>query len=93
MSIAAANAEHLDLDAAMDFQDNRSLSTDSRSVKTKALVSTAILQCIKADRPGAMMMLEAYRKKWLSIMEHHNTEEIKDLDEYFLSRARNGGMG
>ncbi|KZL76602.1 geranylgeranyl pyrophosphate synthetase [Colletotrichum incanum] len=93
MSIAAAHAEHLDLDAAMDVEDNRSLSNDSRSAKTKELVSMAILECVKVDRVGALRMLEAYRKKWLAIMETYNTEEIDNLDDYFFSRANNGGMG
>ncbi|KAK1985685.1 geranylgeranyl pyrophosphate synthase [Colletotrichum cereale] len=93
MSIAAAHAEHLDLDAAMDVEDNRSLSNDSRSAKTKDLVSMAILECVKVDRVGALRMLEAYRKKWLAIMETYNTEEIDNLDDYFFSRANNGGMG
>ncbi|WQF89954.1 Putative polyprenyl synthetase, isoprenoid synthase domain superfamily [Colletotrichum destructivum] len=93
MTIAAAHAEHLDLDAAMDVEDNRSLSNDSRSAKTKELVSMAILECVKVDRVGALRMLEAYRKKWLAIMETYNTEEIDNLDDYFFSRANNGGMG
>ncbi|OLN97949.1 Fusicoccadiene synthase 1 [Colletotrichum chlorophyti] len=93
MSIAAAHAEHLDLDAAMDVNDVRALSSDSRSAKTKELVSMAILECVKVDRIGALRMLEAYRKKWLAIMETYNTEEIDNLDEYFFSRANNGGMG
>lgn len=93
MSIAAAHAEHLDLDAAMDVHDTRSLSSDSRSAKTKELVSTAILESIQIDRVGAMRMLEAYRKKWLAIMETYDTDQINDLDEYFFTRANNGGMG
>ncbi|GJD03535.1 geranylgeranyl pyrophosphate synthase [Colletotrichum higginsianum] len=93
MTIAAAHAEHLDLDAAMDVEDNRSLSNDSRSAKTKELVSMAILECVKVDRVGALRMLEAYRKKWLAIMETYNTDEIDNLDDYFFSRANNGGMG
>ncbi|RYO81434.1 hypothetical protein DL762_007106 [Monosporascus cannonballus] len=93
MSIAAAHAEHLDLDAAMDVEDARALSSDSRSAKTKDLVSMAILECIKVDRVGALRMLTAYRKKWLAIMETYDTEEIDNLDDYFFSRANNGGMG
>ncbi|KAL0940030.1 Fusicoccadiene synthase 1 [Colletotrichum truncatum] len=93
MSIAAAHEEHLDLDAAMDVNDSRRLSSDSRSAKTKELVSMAILECLKVDRVGALRMLEAYRKQWLAVMETYNTEEIDSLDEYFTSRANNGGMG
>ncbi|ELQ39348.1 geranylgeranyl pyrophosphate synthetase [Pyricularia oryzae] len=93
MSIAAAHIEHMDLDAAMDVSDDRSLSADSRSAKTKDLVSTAILECVRVDRVGALRMLEAYRKKWLAIMENYDTEKIETLDEYFESRANNGGMG
>ncbi|TLD17916.1 uncharacterized protein PgNI_00691 [Pyricularia grisea] len=93
MSIAAAHIEHMDLDAAMDVSDARSLSADSRSAKTKDLVSNAILECVRVDRVGALRMLEAYRKKWLAIMETYDTEKIETLDEYFESRANNGGMG
>lgn len=93
MTIADAHAEHLDLDAAMDVDDGRSLTRNSRSAKTKELVSNAILECVQVDRTGALRMLEAYRKKWLSIMETYNSDEIKTLDEYFASRANNGGMG
>lgn len=93
MSIAAAHIEHMDLDAAMDVSDDRSLSADSRSAKTKDLVSTAILECVRVDRVGALRMLEAYRKKWLAIMDNYDTEKIETLDEYFESRANNGGMG
>ncbi|TLS26487.1 hypothetical protein PpBr36_04268 [Pyricularia pennisetigena] len=93
MSIAAAQIEHMDLDAAMDVSDARNLSADSRSAKTKDLVSTAILECVQVDRVGGLRMLEAYRKKWLAIMETYDTEKIETLDEYFESRANNGGMG
>jgi hypothetical protein len=93
MSIDAAHQEHLDLEAAMDDEDQRALSSDSRSLKTKHLVSTAVLECMKLDRVGAMRMLEAYRKKWLQIMETYNTEEIDNVPDYFLARANNGGMG
>nr|USS30768.1 BFT [Cytospora schulzeri] len=93
MPIAAAHQEHLDLDAAMDVEDRRELSSDSRSLRTKQLISNAVLECIKVDRVGAMRMLEAYRKKWLRIMETYNTEEINTVEDYFLARANNGGMG
>jgi len=93
MTMVTANAEHLDLDAAMDVEDNRLLNIDSRSAKTKEIVSTAILECIRVDRVGALRMLEAYRKKWLAIMETYNTDEIDNLDDYFFYRANNGGMG
>ncbi|KAK7726171.1 hypothetical protein SLS63_007685 [Diaporthe eres] len=93
MSIAAAHEEHLDMEAAMDVDDNRALDSDSRSLKTKHLVSTAVLECMKVDREGAMRMLEAYRKKWLQIMETYNTEEINNVEDYFFARANNGGMG
>lgn len=93
MSIAAAHEEHLDMEAAMDVEDDRALDSDSRSLKTKHLVSTAVLECMKVDREGAMRMLEAYRKKWLQIMETYNTEEINNVEDYFFARANNGGMG
>ncbi|KKY34254.1 putative geranylgeranyl pyrophosphate synthetase [Diaporthe ampelina] len=48
---------------------------------------------MKVDREGAMRMLEAYRKKWLQIMETYNTEEINNVEDYFFARANNGGMG
>lgn len=91
--MADAHVEHLDLDAAMDVDDTRSLNADSRSAKTKALVSKAILECMKLDRVCATRMLDAYRKKWLAIMETYDTETITTLDEYFFCRANNGGMG
>ncbi|TLD27232.1 hypothetical protein PspLS_04944 [Pyricularia sp. CBS 133598] len=93
MSTVAAHAEHLDLDAAMDLSDSRVLDVDSRSAKTKDLVSTAILECIRVDRVCALRMLKACRKKWLTIMETYDMDKIDNLDEYFESRANNGGMG
>jgi hypothetical protein len=93
MSIAADHAKHLDMEAAMDVEDHRALDSDSRSLKTKHLVSAAALECIKVGREGAMRMLEAYRKKWRQIMETHNTEEINNVEDYFFARANNGGMG
>ncbi|KAI6383223.1 hypothetical protein MCOR25_000144 [Pyricularia grisea] len=93
MTMVSAHEEHLDLAGAMDMEDKRILSEDSRSLRTKQLVSKAVLECIKIDREGAMRMLEAYRKKWLRIMETYNTDEIHGIDEYFLARANNGGMG
>ncbi|KAH8846756.1 hypothetical protein MCOR07_007929 [Pyricularia oryzae] len=93
MTMASAHEEHLDLAGAMDVEDKRMLSKDSRSLRTKQLVSKAVLECIKIDRQGAMRMLEAYRKKWLRIMETYNTDEIDGIDDYFLARANNGGMG
>ncbi|KAF1979080.1 geranylgeranyl pyrophosphate synthetase [Bimuria novae-zelandiae CBS 107.79] len=93
MGIDDAHQEHLDMEAAMDVEDVRTFSSDSRSLKTKQLISAAVLECIKVDREGALRMLEAYRKKWLRIMETYNTEEINNVPEYFLARANNGGMG
>ena len=48
---------------------------------------------VQVDREGAMRMLEAYRKKWLQIMETYNTKEINNVEDYFFARANNGGMG
>lgn len=93
MSIAEAHQEHLDLDAAIDVEDERALDHDSRSLRTKHLISAAVLECIKVDRVGALRMLEAYRKKWLRIMETYDSDEINNVEDYFLARANNGGMG
>jgi ophiobolin F synthase len=93
MGIVEAHQEHLDMEAAMDVEDARTLSSSSRSLKTKQLVSAAVLECIKVDSEGALRMLEAYRKKWLQVMETYNTETIDNIPEYFLARANNGGMG
>jgi ophiobolin F synthase len=100
LPIAAAHHLHLDLAAAMDVEHSdtdsdayRALDSDTRSLRTKQLVSAAVLECIKVDRAGAMRMLDAYRKKWLRIMETYNTEEIGDVEGYFGARAGNGGMG
>ena len=65
MGIDDAHQEHLDMEAAMDVEDIRTLSSDSRSLKTKQLISAAVLECIKVDREGALRMLEAYRKKYV----------------------------
>ncbi len=62
-------------------------------MKTKNLVSQALLECIKLGNKQSKVMLEAYRKKWLAVMGHPNTDHIQTLDEYFLHRALNGGMG
>lgn len=65
MGIDDAHQEHLDMEAAMDVDDARTLNKDSRSLKTKQLISAAVLECIKVDRSGALRMLEAYRKKYV----------------------------
>lgn len=68
MGIDDAHQEHLDMEAAMDVDDVRTLSGDSRSLKTKQLISAAVLECIKVDREGALRMLEAYRKKYVTLV-------------------------
>jgi hypothetical protein len=65
MGIDDAHQEHLDMEAAMDVEDARTFAKDSRSLKTKQLISAAVLECIKVDRAGALRMLEAYRKKYV----------------------------
>ncbi|TLS25455.1 hypothetical protein PpBr36_06851 [Pyricularia pennisetigena] len=93
MPIATAHEEHLDMADAMNIEDERVLSSSSRLMKMKQLICRAILECMEIDREGALRMVEAYRKKWLGIMETYNTDEIHQADEYLLARANNGGMG
>ncbi|KAK2000206.1 terpenoid synthase [Colletotrichum falcatum] len=96
ISISAAQQEHLDFADAMEVQTREAhsrLPGHSRSARIKNLMSSAVLECIKIDRAGAMRMVEAYSKKWLRVMETYNTDEIDGVDEYFAARANNGGMG
>ncbi|KAK2047295.1 terpenoid synthase [Colletotrichum somersetense] len=74
-------------------QTHSHVDDHSRSVRIKNLISSAVLECIKVDRAGAMRMVEAYSRKWLRVMETYNTDEIDGVDEYFAARANNGGMG
>ncbi|KAK1955891.1 geranylgeranyl pyrophosphate synthetase [Colletotrichum sublineola] len=96
ISISAAHQEHLDFADAMEVRDGEAKSRGndhSHSVRIKNLISTAVLECIKVDRAGAMCMLEAYGKKWLRVMETYKSNEIDNIDDYFEARANNGGMG
>ncbi|KAK2016512.1 terpenoid synthase [Colletotrichum eremochloae] len=96
ISISAAHQEHLDFADAMEVRDGEAKSRGndhSHSVRIKNLISTAVLECIKVDRAGAMRMLEAYGKKWLRVMETYKSNEIDNIDDYFEARANNGGMG
>ena len=91
MSVEAATAEHNDLVAALDFSDNRTLNKQSRSANTKKLASNVLLECMKIDHNQSIVMLEAYTKDWLAVMEHPNTDEIQTLQEYFIHRSKNVG--
>lgn len=92
LTVEDATAEHGDLDAALDLNDGRTLNKESKSSKTKKLASQVLLECVKLDQEQSVVMLESYRKAWLAIMEHANTDHIQTLDEFFYHRARNGGM-
>ena len=93
MTFEDAVAEHDDLDSALDFEDKRTLRKESRSAKTKKLASQVLLECVKLDQKQSIVMIDFYRKAWLAVMEHPNTDRIQTLDEYFFHRDRNIGIG
>lgn len=95
MTAEEAHQEHLDLDAALDTSDERKLLAGSKSSKTKNLVSQVLLECMKLDHQQSMGMLEAYRKKWLSVMDRPEVDpnNLKTLTDFFEHRSLNGGMG
>lgn len=66
---------------------------ESKSAKTKKLASQVLLECVKLDQQQSLIMIDFYRKAWLAVMEHPNTDHIQSLDEYFFHRDKNIGIG
>ena len=93
MTFEDAVTEHNDLDLALDFEDKRQLRKESKSAKTKKLASQVLLECAKLDQKQSLVMINFYRKAWLAVMEHPNTDHIQTLDEYFFHRDKNIGIG
>ncbi|RMI96607.1 hypothetical protein CDV36_016300 [Fusarium kuroshium] len=92
MKYEDAVLEHHDLGAALDINDERLLKSGSKSEKLKKLVAQFLIDAMRIDREQGIIMVDSYRTKWLAIMEHPNTKEILDLDEYLAFRRENGGM-
>ncbi|KAK8076346.1 Ophiobolin F synthase [Apiospora phragmitis] len=92
LSIDDAKAENDELHAALDPSDQRSLTPDSRAMKTKKLVSQCILECVKLDHELGLNMLAAFRDVWLAISEKNSDKEAQTIEEYLQYRSENGGM-
>ncbi|KAK2025341.1 geranylgeranyl pyrophosphate synthase [Colletotrichum zoysiae] len=92
LTIEEAQAEHDELHAALNPNDNRCLAPGSKAMKTKKLVSQCILECIKLDRELGLNMLAAFRDVWLAISEKNSDKEAQTIDEYLQYRSDNGGM-
>lgn len=60
-------------------------------MQKKKMLSQALLECIEMDREHGIEMLDIYRHKWLAVMEHTNTDEFLNLDQYLAFRVLNGG--
>ncbi|KAI0521300.1 geranylgeranyl pyrophosphate synthase [Xylaria bambusicola] len=92
LSIDEAQAEHDQLQAALNPNDERSLTPGSRALKTKKLVSQCILECVKLDHELGLNMLAAFRDVWLAISEKNSDKEAQTMEEYLEYRSDNGGM-
>lgn len=58
-------------------------------------MSRCLLDAMKIDRPRAIRMLDRYRAEWLdgSERERDTMDTVETLEEYYLQRGLNGGMG
>ncbi|KAK8091906.1 Ophiobolin F synthase [Apiospora hydei] len=92
LSIEEAKAENDELHAALDPDDGRCLTPDSRAMKTKKLVSQCILECVNLDHERGLNMLAAFRDVWLAISEKNSDKEAQTIEEYLQYRSENGGM-
>ncbi len=92
LSIEEAQAEHDELHAALDPNDKRCLTPDSKAIRTKKLVSQCILECVNLDHELGLNMLAAFRDVWLAISEKNSDKEAQTLREYLQYRSDNGGM-
>jgi transcriptional/translational regulatory protein YebC/TACO1 len=78
---------------ALDIKDDREAIAGSKYEKLKKLVVQILFEAMSINREQAITMVDMYRKKWLTIMEHPNTSEFTDFDTYLYFRQGNGGMG
>lgn len=92
MKVEDAIVEHNDLGAALDLNDERVLQKGSKSDRLKKLVAKFLVDAMNIDREKGAAMVDAYRTKWLAIMEKENPEEFVSLDAYLHFRRDNGGM-
>lgn len=91
--------EHEDLSNALDVHNSASSAqvkaASSRSMQMTKYMSRCLLDAIKIDRPRAIRMLDTYRAEWLdgSERERDTMDTVQSLEEYYLQRGLNGGMG
>ncbi|KAL0936244.1 geranylgeranyl pyrophosphate synthase [Colletotrichum truncatum] len=87
--------EHSTLSAAMELNTEGPrpcTKSADRSMKMKRYLSKCLLEAMEIDRPRALRMINAYRSKWLDVMESRDVNEIESLEEYLSFRNLNGGM-
>lgn len=92
MKLEDAVGEHNDFGAALDINDARVLKQGSKSDKLKKLVAGFLVDAMNIDQVKGAIMVDAYRSKWLAIMDKTHPEEFVSLDAYLAFRRDNGGM-
>ncbi|XP_014554778.1 hypothetical protein COCVIDRAFT_39390 [Bipolaris victoriae FI3] len=87
-----ANQEHQVLCAALNDSDNSNIPGGSRSQKIKNLAAQFLFQAMSIHYEKGSMMIKAYRKKWLEVMDSPPSNAFKIISSYLKFRMSNGGM-
>lgn len=91
--------EHEDLSHALDVHNSQESqqikAASARSMQMTKYMSKCLLEAMEIDRPRAIRMLDCYRREWLdgSERERDTMDVVETMEEYYLQRGLNGGMG
>jgi hypothetical protein len=92
MNYEAAMQEHSDLSEALNPHNPTAVAKSSRPGKLKKLMAQFLLDATTIDREKGIAMVDSFRKKWLLVMEHPDTEQFEEMDAFLTFRRDNGGV-